>query len=188
MVGDELPSWVDRVGVDDGRVYIVGYSEMSADKSPHYVKKAALMDGEVRLLSDAPSDFRVLTQNALTGAGLESSEFFQIQTKLQEVFATEGFKGHQNTCRKIARYGETQVRVVRGCWYRVSADLVQLKKAYAFTLAKKYGAGRANKFQKLMEQEINNINNHKRFDDEKNSDDMSTLDSEYQRKRKMPSS
>ncbi len=157
VIGDELPEWTDKSGITDGRLYVVGYSEMSADKSPHYIKKAALMDGEVRLLSDAPSDFRVLTQNALKGAGVESSEFFQIQTKIQEVFAAEGIRDHESTCRKIARYGETQVRVVRGCWYRVSADVYKLKKAYMYTLAQKYGQEKSKKFDKLMDQEITKL-------------------------------
>src|SRR5690606_31270714 len=167
-IGKELPDWVNRNEVKDGRVYVVGYSEMSADKSPYHVTKAALMDGEIKLLSDAPADIRVMTQNSLTGAGIDSSEFFEIQTKLKEVFAVEGFKQHENTCRKIVRYGETQVRAVRGCWYRVSADLMHMKKAYAFTLSLKYGQGKASKFESLMQQEIEKINDHKRYQDEDN--------------------
>lgn len=140
---------------------------MSANKSPYYIAKAALMDGETKLLSEAPSDVRIITQNALTGADIDSSEFFQMQTKLQEVLGVQSFKSHQQTCRKIVRYGETSISIVRGCWYRVSASIVQLKKAYAFTLAKKYGQGKANKFQKIMDQELNKINNHRRYDNEK---------------------
>ena len=173
-LGDPLPSLTQDSGLNNNRVYVVGYAEMSANKSPHYISKAALMDGEVQLLSEAPADVRILTQNALVGAEVDSSEFFQMQTKLQEVLGVQSFQSHQRTCRKIVRYGETNIAVVRGCWYRVSASITQLKKAYAFTLAKKYGQGKANQFQKLMDQEINKINNHRRYDDEKQTSNHSS--------------
>ena len=166
VIGDSLPSWVEENGIEDGRLNVVGYSEMSADKSPHYIKKVALMDGETKLLSDAPSDFRILTQNALTGAGIDSSEFYQIQTKLQEVFAVTGFKTNKATCRKIKRYGETKISLVRGCWVQVSASVIKLQQAYANTLAIKYGQGQVNQFKNLMNQELNKINNHRRYDNE----------------------
>jgi hypothetical protein len=165
-LGPDLPAWTQDNGIQHNRVYVVGYAEMSANKSPYHVAKAALMDGEVQLLSEAPADVRILTQNALVGAEIDSSEYFQMQTKLQEVLGVQGFKQHENTCRKIVRYGETKIAVVRGCWYRVSASLLQLKKAYAFTLAKKYGVGKANQFKELMQQEINKINNQKRYEDD----------------------
>jgi hypothetical protein len=84
VIGDKLPAWTDKSGIADGRLYVVGYSEMSADKSPHYIKKAALMDGEVRLLSDAPSDFRVLTQNALRGQALNRLSSFRYRQRFKK--------------------------------------------------------------------------------------------------------
>lgn len=164
-LGGELPEWTNDNGINGDRLVAVGYSEMTVSKSPHYVEKAALMDGETKLLADAPQDFRVITQNALTGAGIDSSEFVEIQTRLKEVLGVRGFKHHQKECRKLVRYTENNKKnVMRGCWYRVSADLGKLQEAYKYILAKKYGQGKAGKFDNLMEQELKKINNHKRFD------------------------
>lgn len=170
-IGDTLPSWTKFEGIKDARLYGIGYSEMSLDRSEHYVSKAALMDAEVKLISDAPSDFRVLTQNALTGAGIESSDFMQIQTKLQEVIGATGFKAHETTCRKIIRYQESQSKVMRGCWYQVSVNVVDLKKAYQLTLEKKYGVGKAAKFDNLMNAELEKIDNNDRFPSSKPSNE-----------------
>ncbi len=162
-LGDTVPAWTKFEGIKESRLYGVGYAEMSLDKSEHYISKAALMDGEVKLISDSPSDFRVITQNALTGAGVESSDFVQIQTKLQEVIGATGFKSHEYTCRKIVRYQESQSKIMRGCWYQVSVNILDLKRAYQLTLEKKYGNAKAAKFGNLMSAEIDKINDNNRF-------------------------
>lgn len=163
-LGGELPEWTNDNGIDGDRLVAVGYSEMTVRKSPTYIEKAALMDGETKLLADAPQDFRVITQSALTGAGIDSSEFVEIQTRLKEVLGVRGFKHHQKLCRKIVRYTESNKKnVMRGCWYRVSADLSKLKDAYKYILAKKYGQGTAGKYDNLMSKELKKINDHKRF-------------------------
>lgn len=165
IVGEALPSWVDDNGIMNGRLVAVGYSEMAISRSPMFVEKAALMDGETKLIADAPHDFRVITQNSLTGAGIESSEFVQVQTSLKEVLGVRGFKHHEKTCRKLVRYTlHNEQNVLRGCWYRVSADVAKLQEAYRFILAKKYGQGKADKFNDLMKQELKSINDHERFD------------------------
>lgn len=164
MIGDSLPSWTSQDSdVKDGRLYLTGYSEMSADKNPTYISKAALMDAEVRLISDAPAEIRVVTQNALTGAGFDSSEFFQIQTKLQEVVGLMGFKSHESTCRKFIRYGETTSNVTRGCWMQASVSLIDLRKAYLMTMKLKYSEDKVTKFDDLMKQELEKINSIDRF-------------------------
>lgn len=167
MIGKELPSWVSQEHViRDGRLYLVGYAEMSADRNEYYITKAALMDAEVKLIADAPTEFRVITQNALTGAGIESSEFSQIQTKLQEVIGLTGFKNHEHTCRKMVRYGESRTSVSRACWYQASVSLNELRKAYFMTMKSKYGEDKTHKFDDLMKQELEKINNNRRFERE----------------------
>lgn len=167
MVGEKLPSWVTQEeSIKDGRVYLVGYAEMSADKSEHYISKAALMDAEVKLISEAPSELRVVTQSSLTGAGIDSSEYMQIQTKLQEAIGVMGFKPHESTCRKMVRFGESKNSVTRACWHRASVSLSDLRQAYVLTMSKKYGDGKASKFDDLMKKEIETINNSRRFDNE----------------------
>jgi hypothetical protein len=167
MIGASLPSWISQVeSIKDNRLHIVGYSEMSADRNEVYISKAALMDAEVKLINDAPTDFRVITQNALVSAGIDSSEFMQIQTKLTEVIALGGLKQGESTCRKWIRYGETRTSVMKGCWHQASASLVELRKAYLFTLQKKYGSEKAHKFDDVMKQELEKVNNHRRYDNE----------------------
>ena len=167
MMGSPLPSWISQTeSIKDNRLHITGYAEMSADRNEVYISKAALMDAEVKLINDAPTDFRVLTQNALVSAGIDSSEFMQIQTKLTEVLALGGLKQGEWTCRKWIRYGETRTSVMKGCWHQASASLTELRKAYLFTLQKKYGSEKAHKFDDLMKQELEKVNNHRRFDNE----------------------
>jgi len=173
IIGDSLPSWVKKSGIENGIVYTVGQAEFSANKSPLYVEKAAIMDAEIKLISDAPADVRVLTQNALNGANIDSSEFYQIQTKLQEVVGLSGVKVDQEkvTCRKIIRYGEMSAKVVRSCWVQAHISLSNLSKAYERTLALKFGNYKADQFRKLMQKEIERINNnplqHRERQDEK---------------------
>ena len=157
VYGDPLPAWTKFQGVRDGRIFLVGYAEQSINKSEHFIKKAAVMDGEVRLIQDAPSDLRVLTQNALTGAGVDSSEFSQVQTKLSEVIGAQSFKTHDEACRKVLRHTESQSIVMRGCWVSVSANLADLQRAYQLTLQRKYGVGTASRFEDLMKKELDAI-------------------------------
>lgn len=165
MIGKALPSWaLGENVIKDGRLYIVGYSEMSADKSEHYISKAALMDAEIKLIADAPTEFRVITQNALTGAGVDSSDYSQIQTKLQEVIGLTGFQNHESTCRKMVRYGESRTNVNRACWHRASVSLNELRRAYLVTMKAKYGDEKAHKFDDVMKDELNKINDNRRFD------------------------
>lgn len=169
MVGPSLPDWTSQKhDIKDNRLYLTGYAEMSADRSEHYIAKAALMDAEVRLIQDAPSEIRVITQNSLTGAGIDSSEFMQIQTKLQEVIGLTGLKSHEYTCRKWVRYGESKTSVNRACWYQASVSLSDLRKAYLMTMQAKYATDKVTKFDDLMKQEIDKINDNRRFDRENN--------------------
>lgn len=177
MIGKDLPSWISQQeSIKDDRVYLVGYAEMSADKSDHYVAKAALMDAEVKLISEAPAELRVLTQNSLTGAGIDSSEYMQIQTKLQEVIGLQGFKQHEHTCRKFVRYGESRTSITRGCWYQASVSVSELRKAYLMTMRAKYGNDKAHKFDDIMKQELEKINDNQRFNNEKVSNVNSSVD------------
>ncbi len=158
-VGGEPPLWTQEEGISNGILYVVGYAEFGTNKSPYYVRKASIMDAETRLLSDSPADFRIITQNAITGAGMDSSEYYQIQTKLQEVIGITGIKQDRkkSVCKKIIRYGNFDTTTRRGCWSRVHIKVSELKKAYARTLAFKYGADKVNKFQKLMDKELETV-------------------------------
>ena len=161
IIGDSLPDWVNKSGIENGMVYVVGQAEFNVDKSPLYVRKAATMDAEVKLISDAPSDVRILTQNVLSGIGVDSSEFHQIQTKLQTVIGLNGIKINQEkmTCRKIVRYGSMSAYVVRSCWVQASVPLNKLMKAYQRTLQMKFGEYKARQFGKLADKELNRIMN-----------------------------
>jgi hypothetical protein len=165
IVGSSLPPWVEESGVRDGRLYEVGYAEFSLDKSEYYIKKAAEMDAEVKLLSDAPTDLRVITQNSLTGVGLDSSEYSQIQTSLKEVIGVTSLKSHRKTCRKIIRHLEDSSKPMRACWAESSVSMSDVRRAYQLTLQKKYGVGVANKFDDLMKSELDKINDNNRFDE-----------------------
>lgn len=175
MIGESLPSWTSHESdIKDGRLYLTGRSEMSADKNELHVAKAALLDAEVRLINDAPSEIRVITQNSLTGAGIDSSEFMQIQTKLQEVVGLTGMQSHEFTCRKIVRYGESRTNVNRLCFYRASVSLADLRKAYLMTMRLKYSEDKVTKFDDLMKQEMDKINNSTRFNREDNKQTSNT--------------
>lgn len=162
IIGASLPSWIRKSGIEHGTVYVVGKAEFSANKSPFYVEKAALMDAEMALFTDAPSDIRILTQNAMTGAGIDSAEFYQVQTKLQEVIGVTGIRhdSEKVACRKIIRYGELSTRIVRACWVQASIPVKELVKAYRRTLAMKFGDYKANEFKNLMNDELEKINNN----------------------------
>ena len=177
IIGDSLPSWIHKSGIENGMVYVVGKAEFGANKSPFYVEKAALMDAEIALFSDAPSDIRILTQNALTGAGIDSAEFYQIQTKLQEVVGVTGVRhdSEKVTCRKIIRYGELSSRLTRACWVQASIPVRELAKAYRRTLALKFGKYKANEFKDRMDDELKRINKNPLM--EKRNETSNTLPS-----------
>ena len=159
VLGDNLPEWVDRNGIDNGEVVMVGKAEFGADKSEDYVQRAAKMDAEMLLFNDAPADIRIVAQKALTGAGLDSGEFYEIQTSLREAFGVQGVRVNPSnvTCRKIIRYGETKNRLMRKCWAQAAIPLLSLKKAYEHTMRVKYGIGKAETFSKRMEFELQKI-------------------------------
>lgn len=162
MIGGDLPSWVRKSGIEHGVVYVVGKAEFSANKSPFYVEKAAMMDADMALFADAPTDIRIITQNALVGAGIDSSEFYQIQTKLQEVVGVTGIRHDEKkvVCRKFIRYGELSTRKTRACWAQAAISVSQLMKAYQRTLALKFGEYKANEFKDLMNEELKKVNNN----------------------------
>lgn len=177
IIGSDVPSWTRKSGVENGMVYVVGSAEFDANHSPLYVEKAAVMDGEIRLLSDAPTDVRVLTQNALTGVGVNSSEFFQIQTKLQEVIGLTGVRHNQEkvVCRKVIRYGNLNTQLNRICWAQVSVSVRNLMKAYQRTLAMKFGVFKANKFKNIMDDELKRINNNKLLRKDKTNENTTRI-------------
>jgi uncharacterized protein YlbG (UPF0298 family) len=156
IVGKDLPDWVHKSGIENGKVFTVGVAEMRSNKSPVHITKAAVMDGETKLLSDAPADFRIVTQNAMNGAGIDSNEFYQIQTKIQEVVGLVGLKTNSEkiTCRKIIRYGAISTDVNRICYVQVYIPVRELMKAYKRTLALKFGQGVSERFQDKMEEEL----------------------------------
>lgn len=189
ITGGDLPSWVYKNGIENGHVYVVGKAEFDVNKSPFYVEKAAVMDGETRLISDAPSDFRVLTQNAITGAGIDSSEFYQIQTKLQEVVGLTGIKYHADKmeCRKVIRYGIMSTAVTRACWTMVSVPLINLTKAYERTIALKFGTYKANRFMNQMQQELDKINNNPLMESkDEDTNSLGDIDYSQRKSRELP--
>jgi hypothetical protein len=187
MIGQTLPVWTQKESrIENNKLYYIGFAEMSADRNDYYIAKAALMDAEVKLISVAPSDFRVLTQSTLNEAGMDSSAFNQIQTKLQEVVGLTSVEPHQYTCRKFIKHGSTSSRITKACWYEASVNLDDLRKAISMTLRRKYGDEKTSKFEDLMQKELDNINNLQRFDrkpevkDEKQSNTVSTVVSDQQ--------
>lgn len=171
MIGESLPAWTNQnLLLESGKIYAVGYAEMSADRSPHYVSRAATVDAERQLLSDAPADFRVIAQNAMHGAGVDSADFHEITTSLREVFTVQSIRTEDVECRRYIRYGETQDRMLNACWVKVSASAASLQEAYRRTLAIKYGIGTANEFSDLMQDELERINDHRRHSDDQPND------------------
>ena len=179
ILGDSLPSWTRKSGIENGMVYVVGKAEMGKDRSPFYVEDAARMKAEMRLFSDAPADIRILAQNAMTGVGIDSAEFYQIQTKLQTVVGVTGMKFDSDkvTCRQIIRYGELSTRRTRACWVQAHIPVTELVKAYRRTLALQFGEYKASEFKNKMDDELKKINNNPLM--EKRNEKANTLPTSF---------
>jgi len=120
------------------------------------VEKAALADGESKLVSEAPTDFRSIVQTAMSSTEGNNVEFSQIDTKLRRVRGLTGIKYHNDkmTCRKIVRYGTFATLLDRQCWAVVSVPIESLKEAYARTIREIYGDKKATEFNQRMNDEI----------------------------------
>ena len=44
IIGQELPSWIKKSGIENGIVYTVGKAEFDVNKSKYYVQKAAIYE------------------------------------------------------------------------------------------------------------------------------------------------
>jgi hypothetical protein len=64
----------------------------------------------------------------------------------------------------MVRYLENSKKIMRSCWYRASLDVNELREAIKLTLAKKYGIGKANKFDEVMKKELEKIDDINLFE------------------------
>ena len=162
--GDPLPDWANASGIENGRVFTVGVASFPAEKAQILVEKAALLDGETKLLSDAPTDFRSLAQSSLNSSTSTTVEFSQIDTRLKTVKGLTGIKYHDDklTCRKIVRYGTYATVIDRQCWAMVSVPIQSLKAAYERTIQELYGDKTAEKFSTRMDEELKKIDGNKK--------------------------
>ena len=114
-------------------MYTVGVAETTADNNYNVVKRMAILNGETSLLSKAPADFRIATQNSMNSVNVDENIFSEIQSKVQEAIGVEGFK-HDRTkmaCRKVLRYKETRTNLNKICWVRVGIPVSKLtRQAY----------------------------------------------------------
>ena len=148
-----------KIGMSNGRVYSRGEAELPINNSRSTVERAAIMDGETKLLSEAPSDFRILTQNALTSAGVDAGEFYQIQSKIQTVVGVTGisYDARKTMCKKLIKNDGFETNVSRVCWVQVHIPLNELIKAYKRTLALKFGQNVAEQFKAKMDNEVKKL-------------------------------
>ena len=148
-----------KIGMHGNRLYARGEAELSIKNSRSTVERAAIMDGETKLLSEAPSDFRILTQNALTSAGVDANEFYQIQTKIQTVVGLTGinYDARKTMCKKLIKNDGYDTSVSRTCWIQVHIPLSELVKAYRRTLALKFGQSVGDEFKKKMDNELKKL-------------------------------
>jgi len=162
IIGKELPKWISQSGIEKGIVYSVGKIEFDIKLNETYAEEAAMMDAEMKLLSDAPTDVRILAQKSLNEIGLNNSSFYEIQTKLKEVMGVSGIKKDISkvTCRKVIRYNVYETKLNRICWAQVQVPFNNLMEAYKRTIALKYGESKARLFKNKVNQELDHMINN----------------------------
>jgi len=150
------PQWINESGVRGGLVYTVGVAEASANSLENTVKRMAILNGETSLMSKAPADFRIATQNSMNSVNVDENVFTEIQSKIQEVLGVEGFKHDKakTACRKVLRYGETEAHLNRICWVRIAIPVNKMARAFERTMAMKFGEKVSEAFKKKLDDEL----------------------------------
>lgn len=155
LVG-EMPSWVNGEGLNGGFIYAVGEAEYGASYRPQLVKSAAEHNAKMRIVSRLPADYTYIVQNALSSAS--QGEFNQVEISRGDLYGLQGVevKRKYTTCAKIIRHTDFGSSVNRICWSQASVPVKHLNDAVVRTIKLKYGEDTASKFEKLLEEQLQN--------------------------------
>lgn len=152
----EMPSWVNGEGINGVFVYAVGEAEYSASQRVQLIKSAAEHNAKMRIASRLPSDYTYIAQNALSSAS--NGEFNQVEINRGDLYGLQGVevKRKYTACAKIVRHTDFGESINRICWAQASVPVKQLNNAIVRTIKLKYGEETGSKFEKLLEQQLQN--------------------------------
>ena len=140
---DSKYSKTGRVGV---YVTAVGSSIHPVETNQKMVENAAIADSKFRLTESAPSEFKKEVQQVIGTEVGGVGEFSQVDVSVSEVKNLTGIKVRYEDIQCKTRVEPTSdggYRTMKECRALARVKASQLKRAYDFTVAKKYGVSKS---------------------------------------------
>lgn len=162
--GDFAPRF-STSGNDGIHVRAVGISVYPAGANEALTKSASVSDGKFKLIESAPSEFKSMVQRAIGNSLGHTGEYNKIETSVSEVHALEGIESGANDtqCKIVVEPTvELTYRTSKECRSIVKVSVVNLRKAYDFTIERKYGLKKRSVVQDILNQQLNNSVNGNR--------------------------
>ena len=149
---ESLPAWVDKEGLHGQFVYAVGEVEGEVNQR-NTLEKIARHDAEMKLLQGMPKNVQRITQRALS---LDSNEFNELELSVGSIIGAEGITSSRrfSKCIKVKRADEYGYEIKLTCYQQAFMPAKKLKEAINRTIKLKYGEEKANKFNQILEEEL----------------------------------
>lgn len=141
----EFDAKYSKSGRSGAYVTAVGSSIHPVEVNQKMVENAAIADAKFRLTESAPSEFRKEVQQAIGTEIGGVGEFSQIDVSVSEVKNLTGIKVRYEDIQCKTRVEPTSdggYRTMKECRALARVKAGELRKAYDFTVAKKYGVSK----------------------------------------------
>jgi len=152
-LGGDFDFRFSKAGNDGVNVQAVGIAVYPANANEGLIRKAAIVDGKMKLVTSGPTEFKSMVQRATGNALGYTGDFHQIETSVSEVSRLEGIKQRDADveCKNVVE--PTQDGTFRNnkeCRAIVSVPFTELRKAFDYTLEKKYGLNIKSQVEKIL--------------------------------------
>lgn len=156
-VGGEFDARFNQSGNDGMTLRSVGTSMYPIQTNEELSRAKAVSMAKFKLIESAPTEFKSLVQQAIGNSLGYTGEFTKIETSITEVHALRGIevKEEDTVCKMVVEPTiEGGYSNMRECRSIARIPLVELNKAFNFTMEQKYGPQQKNSVERLLEEQL----------------------------------
>jgi hypothetical protein len=156
-VGGEFEGKFNTSGSDGFLVRAIGRSVYPTTQSEQLARASAVSDSKFKLTQTAPSEFKAIVQKAIGNSLGQTGDFTQIETSITEVKGVRNIdvKEEDVACKIVMEPNISgSYDNFRECRAIATVSLVELNKAYDFTMSAKYGDKSKSAVEKILEEQL----------------------------------
>jgi len=156
-IGGEFDKKFNTSGSDGFVVRAIGRSVYPIAQSEQLARASAASDSKFKLTQTAPSEFKAIVQKAIGNSLSYTGEFTQIETSVTEVRGLKNIdvKEEDVSCKVVVEPNISGgYDNFRECRAIATVSIVELNKAYDFTMSSKYGEKTKSEIEKILEKQL----------------------------------